>query len=372
MTHLLEVLRGQLLAVVPLKTEGTARQFRVSRQVAAGVEGPAEEGEVRHGGAGGHEPVTDPHPGDVEGEGRSRLRIELADLVALPLVEGEAGRLPGVDGESAPGREDDVVVVPALAHEEELGRLQGFVAEGVQGVGGHGHRNAPAGPVEEGREVGHGLGTARTRRKEGLARVGGQEMSEGGDVSCPGLADDVLEVDWEVFHVICLFPVRILPLPGIIAPGGPLLPSQAAPSSPGGMGTPVLTVPRKMKIPCSREKGFSGTVVLLFDRSLQRRDTAGCPTRPAAMHGSDLLAGTVPPTGRRCTVPNESINPYCHDAVATAQERPPITIIIYPRRMYDLKFFLRSPKKLGPAINPTDVTNKIKPSVSIILSAFEI
>ena len=50
--------------------------------------------------------------------------------------------------------------------------------------------------------------------------------------------------------------------------------------------------------------------------------------------------------------------------------RPPERIIINPIRIYDLKFFLKSAKKFGPAIKPTDETKRIRPKFSTILSAF--
>ena len=54
-----------------------------------------------------------------------------------------------------------------------------------------------------------------------------------------------------------------------------------------------------------------------------------------------------------------------------AQASPPLKIIIIARRTYDLKFFLKFPKKLGPAIKPTAVTKSISPRLSTILSALE-
>ena len=62
------------------------------------------------------------------------------------------------------------------------------------------------------------------------------------------------------------------------------------------------------------------------------------------------------------TAPSTKIQP--------AHESPPAIITTSAIRTYDLKFFLKFPKKLGPAINPTDVTNRISPIFSTILSAF--
>ena len=50
-------------------------------------------------------------------------------------------------------------------------------------------------------------------------------------------------------------------------------------------------------------------------------------------------------------------------------ERPPNSIITRPISTYDLKFFFILPKKLGPAIKPTDVTNRMRPKFSIIFNA---
>ena len=52
-----------------------------------------------------------------------------------------------------------------------------------------------------------------------------------------------------------------------------------------------------------------------------------------------------------------------------AQASPPLKIIITASTTYDLKFFLKLPKKFGPAIKPTAVTKRISPRLSTIFSA---
>ena len=55
--------------------------------------------------------------------------------------------------------------------------------------------------------------------------------------------------------------------------------------------------------------------------------------------------------------------------IQPAQISAPEDIITRPKRIYVLKFFFKSPKNFGPAINPTEVTNNKSPRFSTTFKA---
>lgn len=146
--HGTELLDGEGAAVVAGKGERLCGHHLVLAEIHAGLEDSCEERTVRKSGTGGYEAVVDVFHRNDETLVRSSLEEVLAGLVAVAAVEVERRRLVGIDGKAALGGEDDVVVVAALADKEELGRLEGRVAVGVERIRRHGGGDAAAGTVE--------------------------------------------------------------------------------------------------------------------------------------------------------------------------------------------------------------------------------
>ena len=65
------------------------------------------------------------------------LEEEFPSLVPIGIRKIDGNRLVGIDIKGTTGREDDVVVMAALADEQDLGRLQGRIVKGMKGIGGN-------------------------------------------------------------------------------------------------------------------------------------------------------------------------------------------------------------------------------------------
>ena len=96
---------------------------------------------------------------DDEGFVGTGLKEEFPSLVPVGIGEVDGNRLVGIDIKGTTGREDDVVVMAALANEQDLGRFQGRIAKGMKGIGGNTGGHSPTCTVEESSEIPSRFGT---------------------------------------------------------------------------------------------------------------------------------------------------------------------------------------------------------------------
>ena len=104
------------------------RECPILLKVNVGLEDSGEERKEGKRGPGGYEAVVDILHWEDERLVGTGLEEEFAGFIPVGVSEVDGGRPAGIDIKGPSCGEDDVVVVAALADQQNLRRLQGFIA----------------------------------------------------------------------------------------------------------------------------------------------------------------------------------------------------------------------------------------------------